>query len=417
MKELFTHSLFKNRLFAIILMFLSSSTISYGQFSQLASLPSSGLSARASTFAIGNTIYVVCGEGIKGNGSTTQFYAYNTQTNQWTQKTNFPGAARYNSAGFSDGVDGYVGCGWNTGGSGRLSDIWKYSPTTDSWTQLPNFPGGARSNISGVSAVGKAYLICGRSNSSYHTDIWEFNSSSSTWTQITNLPASARWGAKAFLSNNKLYVGLGTQSTLNIFYQDFWSYDLTTNVWTQLADYPSQASTEGSHMSINGVPYVFEGLDNLNYPPGGQTLYKYDIPTDAWVAEPFNFSGVDRFYSIGESVGGIGYFGLGSTFNNTLGDFHKIIPAGSWPTDVVDIEEDFEIMVYPNPCTDILKIETSSSVEKVELQNMAGLVIESFEPSSDYFEINMKPFASGNYLLIFTDKNSMLVKNAKIMKK
>ena len=87
----------------------------------------------AAAFSIGGKGYVCTG------GGTADLWEYNPNTDQWTQKTNFPGGGRSYAVGFSIGNKGYVGLG------GAI-DFWEYNPANDTWLQKADFPGGSTNN-------------------------------------------------------------------------------------------------------------------------------------------------------------------------------------------------------------------------------------------------------------------------------
>lgn len=57
-----------------------------------------------------------------------------------------------------------------------------------------------------------------------------------------------------------------------------------------------------------------------------------------------------------------------------------------------------EIEVYPNPATDILSVR-GPFIERIELMDVRGKVVLSQTPNSDFIQIDISDFPSGNYLL------------------
>jgi N-acetylneuraminic acid mutarotase len=96
------------------------------------------------TMTIGEKIFVIIGYKINTTPCNT-VWEYDTETYIWTQKSNFPGAARYAPVYFSIGNYGYYGCGINTS-SIQYKDMWRYDPSNDQWQRIEDFPGGIRSN-------------------------------------------------------------------------------------------------------------------------------------------------------------------------------------------------------------------------------------------------------------------------------
>ncbi len=158
-----------------------------------------------------------------------------SKADYWTQKANFPGGARINTASFSIGDKGYVGTGRI--GNTFYSDFWEYDQTTNVWTQKTNFPGVAREGAVGFSIGTKGYIATGWdgssfSLSSYHKDLWEWDQATNTWNQKADLPGIERYVATGLSIGLKGYVGLGLSAGWN-YQNDFWEYDPATNTWNQ----------------------------------------------------------------------------------------------------------------------------------------------------------------------------------------
>jgi uncharacterized protein YpmB len=77
---------------------------------------------------------------------------------------------------------------------------------------------------------------------------------------------------------------------------------------------------------------------------------------------------------------------------------------------VINTEDAFEVMVYPNPATDKLIITIPENTEKVKvtLINAAGLVVETSEFNTMDVEYYIKHIKPGIYLLRF-ERNGIIV--------
>ena len=56
------------------------------------------------------------------------------------------------------------------------------------------------------------------------------------------------------------------------------------------------------------------------------------------------------------------------------------------------------ITVYPNPCNDRIYVNLDE-VQKVELYNMSGRLLEMIQPDDTHFMLDMQRYPAGMYLL------------------
>jgi hypothetical protein len=77
-----------------------------------------------------------------------------------------------------------------------------------------------------------------------------------------------------------------------------------------------------------------------------------------------------------------------------------------------------ELLLYPNPVTNILKVKSSYSIKKLQIFNITEqLLLVSTSIFKDGIEIDLSCFPSGRYLLVFEDElgrkhNRTIVKQA-----
>jgi hypothetical protein len=77
-----------------------------------------------------------------------------------------------------------------------------------------------------------------------------------------------------------------------------------------------------------------------------------------------------------------------------------------------------EIMVFPNPTPEIITIQFSEYVEgsRYWLYDLRGKLLENKLISSADTEINMRNYASGQYILKLTDKSKQPIQTFQIIK-
>lgn len=146
---------------------------------QKASLGGSKRSA-AMSFTLNNVAYVVSGNN---NGSAlNDLWAYDPATDTWTQKrkiTNvsdetfdddYSSIARFNGVMFVMGSVAYL----VTGESGsNLSTTWAYDVETDVWTQKSGFEGSARTGAVAFSLDDRGFVLTGRNGSLSYDNMYE----------------------------------------------------------------------------------------------------------------------------------------------------------------------------------------------------------------------------------------------------
>ncbi|MCB9184711.1 MAG: T9SS type A sorting domain-containing protein [Flavobacteriales bacterium] len=102
--------------------------------------------------------------------------------------------------------------------------------------------------------------------------------SAQEWQQLPDFPGTARDDAASFSHYCKVYVGTGMEVGWNLT-NDWWRYDMVQWSWQQVASLPATPRQYCTAQSINGVGYLFGGLD-ANAPLN--ELWAYDTFTDSW---------------------------------------------------------------------------------------------------------------------------------------
>jgi len=154
----------------------------------------------------------------------------------------------------------------------------------------------------------------------YFNDFWQYDSTTETWTRIADFPGKARYGAVAFSSAGKGYVGLGRDSSGNM--NDFYEYNPDNNTWTQIDDFPDNRS--GVSFVINDTGYVGTGFNQVNMK---SDFYKYESGQWTAIASLLSDDPKYRFrfnygvYVLNEK----GYFLSGEGLNTLLDEAEVLI--------------------------------------------------------------------------------------------
>jgi N-acetylneuraminic acid mutarotase len=205
---------------------------------------------------INNIAYAGLGlsQGSNSNQFPQHFYAYDPQTNTWTQKSDFPGAGRQEAVSFTIGNKGYVVLG--IAGDSIYKDVWEYDPVADSWTQKKDFPGVIPQQPFGFALDSVAY-VGGAVSPTTNTSWWQYNPATDTWTQKNNYPSGmySLYFASSMVINGQGYIlGGGDEN---------WRYNPATDTWTQLAFFASRVG--GFTFVVNNNGYFGAGAQGFFY--------------------------------------------------------------------------------------------------------------------------------------------------------
>ena len=163
------------------------------------------------------------------------FWSFDPLVNQWTRKTDFPGSERTHGIGFGIGNKGYAGTGDALVGPDRvaLKDWWEYDPSTNQWTQKTDFPGLANEYTSGFVIENKLYMGLGLSiPGNAGKEWWAYDPSTNQWTRKADFPGPAynnTFTNCTFVIGNKGYVLRYSEKAA------FWQYDPVTDKWKEQA--------------------------------------------------------------------------------------------------------------------------------------------------------------------------------------
>lgn len=239
---------------------------------QCASLPGAARSGAAS-FSINNIIYVGCGYDGTNGVRLKDFYAYDPESNAWTAIADFGKGVdddmlgREGMIAFSINNIGYVGTGADATGN-EYADLYAYDPETNEWTQKADLPISARKNAVAFVIDGIAYVCTGTLDGEFVDDFSKYDPTTDSWTKlrrISNFSGNTyddyykiiRNNAVAFASGGKGYVATGGQNTSGA---DVWEYDPSEDLWTQKSDLEGTARYGAVAFTVDDKGYVLTGF-------------------------------------------------------------------------------------------------------------------------------------------------------------
>ncbi|NBW37072.1 MAG: hypothetical protein EBR30_19015 [Cytophagia bacterium] len=237
-------------------------------FTTIPKLP--GINRRNSAhFSIGDNLFII--GGVTGffdqDGLDRQVWRYNTISNTWVRKNDFPGIPRQGAFGFSDGEKAYM-----VGGSYPTSDeFWEYHSVNDTWTKKNNLPFypvdmfkiGGRTYAFSLFTVANDIIV--------GPAIWVYNSLTDEWVgESVNSNFFVEYIQRcSMVINDKLYYIISQPSGDEV---------LEFNPETKTFDSKGKASISG-----NGDVYTFEH-NGFGYAVTVRGIYKFDPIQNSWTS-------------------------------------------------------------------------------------------------------------------------------------
>ncbi len=371
----------------------------------------------ASGFAIGNTGYILCGTDT--GGYFTDMWAWNSNTNIWTQVSSYPAKKRIGTRGLSFNGYGYVlggeepaSCYGPVKTHGAVcegtffGDVWRYNPDSNSWLKIDTFPGLARDFGVAVIDPDDSTIFYGTGNdndTAYLSDWWSFYIPTATWKQLADFPGGQRDNAAAFYANGKIYVGTGNDNDLaNYATSDFWQYTPATNSWSRIADLPGLPIRCASAFTIGNNGYVCLGISDTAYTSAG---WKYNPADNTW-SSIAPYGGYMMADGVAFTIGTNAYIGTGSHNGIDLSQFYEYTTESSATTTSF-------ISVYPNPANYAITFNYSGITElpaTLKLIDALGNVVSTTTLTNSYGQaiMDVTSLRSGTYLYRIYGANKVL---------
>lgn len=383
----------------VFLLIISLPIAVLGQYNTWTKLNDVGMGKRerATGFAIGSTGYL-CGGLDTAELIRKDLWAYNPQTDAWSQKADLPGPARRDAISFVIDNFAYVGSGMDSvsGPTGTtLKDFWRYNPANNSWTPIADFPGAGGEGVyfaTGFSVGGKGYLCGGKTGPSiYSSQLWEYKPGNDQWIQRANFPGGVRYQMLSFVVGSKAYVGMGTDQ--NIFKKDIYCYDPGANQWQAIAAFPGYERGSASAFTLEDRGFVCLGNN------GGllADLIEYNPKTDSWTLR-CAYGGSERKSAISFVIDNKAYVGTGKGFSGKKDSWYVYAPAHYAALD----ELEASLRIYPNPVVSELFLKGVGSPTDLTIYNTSGktMMKQAIAPNQDN-SIDLSSLESGVYLLCF----------------
>jgi len=275
----------------------------------------------------------------------------------WTKKADFPGSSRNDGIGFSIGTKGYFGLGQKQVDIyiyKSYTDFWEYDSETNTWTQKSDFPGKTCLGTKGFLVNGKIYAGFGyviaafgsnAGSNEYQTDLYAFDPDSNKWSKkndkqieggsifftiqdtvyavnpeyrilrkynpLADSWTESNWTKKAIAPNymnltgndisfsvNKNEFFIATILKKGNYINQLWEFDPQSIIWSRKNDLPVPGNDTLCVFSIGEKEYVRRGVNDF---------LEYDPSADAWTTKkeiPVENKYFSPTFSIGEKIYG-----------------------------------------------------------------------------------------------------------------
>lgn len=384
---------------AVFLLLLLPSAI-FAQYNAWTKLNDVGMGKRerATGFSIGGRGYL-CGGVDTAEVIHKDLWAYNPQSDSWTQKADLPGPARRDAISFAIDNFAYVGSGMDSisGPSGTtLKDFWRYEPSTNTWAAIADFPGAGGEGIyfaTGFSVGGKGYLCGGKMGPNlYSSQLWEYKPSNNQWIQRANFPGGVRYQMLSFVVGSKAYVGMGTDQ--NIFKKDVYCYDPGANNWQPIAPFPGYERGSASAFTLEQRGFVCLGNN------GGllADLIEYNPKTDSWTLRAA-YGGSERKSAVSFVIDNKAYVGTGKGYSGKKDSWYVYAPSN-----YAALEElEASLQIYPNPVVSALRISgMQGQLKELTIYNSSGKKLRTLDLSHSFDSfIDVSLLESGVFIFSF----------------
>lgn len=164
--------------------------------------------------------------------------SFDDDTNLWKKITAYPGKGNRSLIAFAVNNKIYIGGGVQEDYLNGIytytenqTDFWEYDINTDQWSEKNTLPYPTRYDgfiNSSTATATKGYVFTS------NRDLWQYSPESDSWEKLNPLRSGPifRYHSKLVVHNNQLYLAGGyAYGNAGINLLDFWKYDLTIGEW------------------------------------------------------------------------------------------------------------------------------------------------------------------------------------------
>ena len=309
----------------------------------------------------------------------------------WSDCVDLPlGEERQYAVGASNNGLGYIFGGVKCDGT-YCNDLWQYNPLLNSWSVLAPLPAEGRSGSVHFVLNDTLYIVGGKNQQGILTEVWGYDISTNQWSQKTALPGNGIWRGTSFAYNNLGFVGMGrnnlnNQTDLNT---EFFQLNPATQQWSSLPNPGLSPRCYIGTAQINNLVSFFGGLDASNVVLND--LQVLDINTWALTGST-SFISIPRKGTMSFAFGPDFYFTTGISNSERFKETWRISNVLNVPT------ESIQWVAYPNPCTDLLTVNTNIGAV-ISIIDLSGRIVYSSIAENLESTIDATVLFNGTYIL------------------
>jgi N-acetylneuraminic acid mutarotase len=263
-----------------------------------------------SVVALGGLVYIIGGYVAQKNSASV--LVYDPEQKTYASVADFPGPINHGNAGAVNGKLYVAGCYVGSDMQTATTENYAYDPGTDEWTAAAPLPAGTERGAACVAVDGNVMYVIGGARDGKSVDsVARYDATADHWTQLAKLP-ERREHCAAGAMFGKIYVGGGRVDGITTVEPKTWEYDPATDTWTQKADIePARGGLAGAVLQNRLLVFGGEGnpaaMSNGVYPD----IDAYDPVTNTWarigtMAVPRHGYGAglvgDRIYLMGGAI-------------------------------------------------------------------------------------------------------------------
>lgn len=284
-----------------------------------------------------------------------------------------------------------------------INDLWEFDALNQTWTELDTLPSAPRSGAALFHLQDKLVLVGGLLESGHRTsEVWSYDLTNQQWNSLPRTPFGSNWRAAYTQDEQRGYLLFGKDST-DSYSRDLYSYH-HDNGWEWMSRFPRSGKTHASLVYVDSALFTLGGTDSLNH--YSRALWKYDLRTEEW-------SLVDSTYYLGirggcmwEEDGYLHYVG-GLTQVPLRTEAHF-----AYNLNQVPYPPGYSAFLFPNPASEVLRIQTKSPIDQVEIIDMHGRRYDAYpEIQSVAAQLTVEDLPPGRYIVLITTRAQSIVRS------